>query len=256
VFDQVQLLFDLTGFNDHQLHCLLRFRVGARRRGPEERPSSRRSRPFPSSGTRYVAEGRPDRAGKASIALPIRRSLRGSRGPSRSSTELVTSRINESTGPQVKAVFSDIGQSCHRPHDEPTWQATRPPFKALPVSPVSDLHGEPGRIRGMSPSRSPVGTGACTGCSSVSGWPVKLKSCCRKAKRTIVPADHRFPLSGGWRRAALHPYAQAGAGEPRGHSTPTARRGSHPDTMPCSPPTYRCCSGASRCLAAPSFAYR
>ena len=28
VFDQVQLLSDLNGFNDHQLHCVLRFENG------------------------------------------------------------------------------------------------------------------------------------------------------------------------------------------------------------------------------------
>lgn len=28
IFDQVQLLFDVTGFHDHQLHCVLRFESG------------------------------------------------------------------------------------------------------------------------------------------------------------------------------------------------------------------------------------
>ncbi len=30
-FDQMQRAFDLNGFNDHQLHCVLRFDSGAAR---------------------------------------------------------------------------------------------------------------------------------------------------------------------------------------------------------------------------------
>ncbi|HUJ70167.1 MAG TPA: hypothetical protein VLW86_11625 [Syntrophorhabdales bacterium] len=104
VFDQMQLLYDLTGFNDHQLHCVLRF---------ESRPDGETLRKaviasikaIPILGTRYVSQGgRPrwesvdeTRFGDAYIA--VRRSAEFD--------EFVTHRIDETAGPQVRVCLLD-----------------------------------------------------------------------------------------------------------------------------------------------------
>ena len=98
-FDQVQLLFDLTGFNDHYLHCVLRF---------DSAPDVELLRKavissieaIPILGTRYVEKGRRprweslDRA-RFEDAFAIART-------EAEFDQFVTSRLNESTGPQVK----------------------------------------------------------------------------------------------------------------------------------------------------------
>ena len=40
-FDHLQRAFDLNGFNDHQLHCVLRFDSGARRSRNSEKSGDR-----------------------------------------------------------------------------------------------------------------------------------------------------------------------------------------------------------------------
>jgi NRPS condensation-like uncharacterized protein len=99
VFDQVQLLFDLTGFNDHQLHCVLRFEA--------ELDADILRKAVISSieavailGTRYVDAGRRprwvslDRA-RFDDAFVVTRA-------ETEFEEFVTSRIDETTGPQVR----------------------------------------------------------------------------------------------------------------------------------------------------------
>jgi len=104
VFDQMQLLYDLTGFNDHQLHCVLRF---------ESRPDGETLRKaviasikaIPILGTRYVSQGgRPrwesideTRFGDAYIAVRRSAEFDG----------FVTHRIDETAGPQVKVCLLD-----------------------------------------------------------------------------------------------------------------------------------------------------
>ncbi len=108
VFDQVQLLFDQTGFNDHQLHCVLRF---------ESEPDAEVLRKavvssieaIPILGTRYVDEERRPRwesleRARFSDAFAIART-------ESEFDDSVTSRIDESAGPQVKVCLLGSGHS-------------------------------------------------------------------------------------------------------------------------------------------------
>jgi NRPS condensation-like uncharacterized protein len=58
VFDQVQRLFDSTGFNDHQLHCVLRFESGPNA-GVLKKAVTSSIEAIPILGTRYINGGRP-----------------------------------------------------------------------------------------------------------------------------------------------------------------------------------------------------
>ena len=58
VFDQVQLLSDLNGFNDHQLHCVLRFEDGPDAEVLKEAVISSIAA-IPILGTRYIDGARP-----------------------------------------------------------------------------------------------------------------------------------------------------------------------------------------------------
>jgi len=60
IFDQVQRLFDLNGFNDHQLHCLLSFESrSAPDAGLLRKALAATIAAIPILGARYVAEPRP-----------------------------------------------------------------------------------------------------------------------------------------------------------------------------------------------------
>jgi NRPS condensation-like uncharacterized protein len=56
IFDQIQLLFAITGFNDHQLHCVLRF--GAKLDAAALKKAVACSiEAIPILGTRYIETG-------------------------------------------------------------------------------------------------------------------------------------------------------------------------------------------------------
>ena len=58
IFDQIQLLFAITGFNDHQLHCVLRF--GAKLDATAlEKAVACSIEAIPILGTRYIDGGKP-----------------------------------------------------------------------------------------------------------------------------------------------------------------------------------------------------
>jgi NRPS condensation-like uncharacterized protein len=98
VFDQIQLLFDRNGFNDHQLHCVLRFDQGLDGEVLKKAVISL-IKAFPILGTRYVAGTRPrwtsldpedfDRAfAVAQTEIEIE--------------DFVVSSVDESIGPQIR----------------------------------------------------------------------------------------------------------------------------------------------------------
>ena len=104
IFDQVQALFDLTGFNDHQLHCVLRFESKLDAEVLKKAVISS-IEAIPILGTRYIDEGRRprwesiDRARFEDACAIARRSTEFD--------EFVTSRIDETAGPQVKVCLLD-----------------------------------------------------------------------------------------------------------------------------------------------------
>src|SRR5271157_4025798 len=104
IFDQVQVLFDLTGFNDHQLHCVLRFesKLDAE---VLKKAVILSIEAIPILGTRYIDEGRRPRwesidSTRFEDACAIARR-------STEFDEFVTSRIDETSGPQVKVCLLD-----------------------------------------------------------------------------------------------------------------------------------------------------
>jgi NRPS condensation-like uncharacterized protein len=99
VFDQVQRLFDRTGFNDHRLHCHLRFESELDAEALRKAVVSS-IEAVPILGTRYVAEGRRPRWVRLDRARCADAFAVAPTG--RDFDELVTYRIDESAGPQLK----------------------------------------------------------------------------------------------------------------------------------------------------------
>ncbi len=104
-FDQVQLLFDANGFNDHQLHCVLRFETG-----PDAELLKRAVivsiEAIPILGARYVDGPSPhwtslDPAdfGRAFVVARTQAEFE----------ELVLARVDEGLGPQVRVGVLDGG---------------------------------------------------------------------------------------------------------------------------------------------------
>lgn len=107
IFDQVQHLFDLNGFNDHQLHCVLRF---AARPDAEmfKRSVIASIEAIPILGTRYVDGDRPhwtsldaDDLGRAFAVVRTEAEFE----------EFLPSCVDEGQGPQVRCCFLDSAPS-------------------------------------------------------------------------------------------------------------------------------------------------
>jgi NRPS condensation-like uncharacterized protein len=104
VFDQFQRLSDVNGFNDHQLHCVLRFKSELNAEVLKKAVISS-IEAISILGTRYVASARPrwtsldpDDFGRAFVIV-------------RTETELeafVLSRADETLGPQVRVCLHDV----------------------------------------------------------------------------------------------------------------------------------------------------
>ena len=100
VFDQVQRLFDVNGFNDHQLHCVLRFDAEAAPDADVLREAVLASiEAYPILGARYVDAARPyweslDRADLARAFIVARTQAEFD--------AVLLARANEGCGPQVR----------------------------------------------------------------------------------------------------------------------------------------------------------
>ena len=191
VFDQVQLLFDLTGFNDHQLHCVLRFESG-----PD--PDVLRSaviasiEAIPILGTRYVDQARRprweslDRA-RFGDAFAVART-------EAEFDELVTSRIDERTGPQVKVCLLGSGRHAlaltlnHMVGDAAGFKE----YLYFLCETYTGIAADPGY--------RPVAITADRSMRAVLdrfGIRIKLKSLLAQRKDNNRSGEHRFPLSEG-----------------------------------------------------------
>ncbi len=104
-FDQLQRAFDLNGFNDHRLHCVLRFDSGD---APDpailRRAVSASIEAIPILGTRYADGARPRWVGldpescaRAFVVAPTEADFQA----------LLVARADEDCGPQVRVCLLD-----------------------------------------------------------------------------------------------------------------------------------------------------
>ena len=189
-FDQVQLLFDLNGFNDHVLHCVLRF---------ERRPDGEILKKsviasieaIPILGARYVDGARPrwtsldaDDFGRAFVIAPTQSEFEA----------FVVSRIEEGLGPQVRVCLLDSSPSAvalkmnHMVCDAAGFKTyleflckTYSRLMADPAYRPAAITGDRS-MRGVL-KRFPLG--------------VRLKSLFLQSKDNNRSGDHRFPLDEG-----------------------------------------------------------
>jgi NRPS condensation-like uncharacterized protein len=191
IFDQVQLLFDLTGFNDHQLHCVLRF---------ESEPDGETLRKavissieaIPILGTRYVDDVRKPRwesidSARFSDAYVVAQT-------EMEFDEFVTSRIDESTGPQIKVCLLGSAHSAialtmnHMVCDAAG-------FKEYLYF-LCEIYGTIIADPGYKPT-AVAGDRSMRGVIERFGMGVKLKSLLSQSKDNNRSGDHPFPLSEG-----------------------------------------------------------
>ena len=190
VFDQLQLLYDLTGFNDHQLHCVLRFDSGPDA-GILRKAVIASIEAIPILGTRYVEKGRRphweslDRTRYADAFTLARTEAEFDR--------FVTARIDERVGPQVGVCLL----SSSRPGVALTMNhmvADAAGFKEY-LYLLCEIYGgiladpayRPAIIDGERSLR-PILKRFSAG--------VKLKSLVSQGGENNRPSDHRFPLDG------------------------------------------------------------
>ena len=105
VFDQVQLLYDTNGFNDHELHCVLKFEHGL------EADILKKSvvasiEAIPILGTRYVAGAKPHWTsldpkdfGQAFVIARTEIEFQA----------FAVARVDENVGPQIRVCLLDSG---------------------------------------------------------------------------------------------------------------------------------------------------
>jgi NRPS condensation-like uncharacterized protein len=185
------LLFDLTGFNDHQLHCVLRF---------ESEPDGETLRKavissieaIPILGTRYVDDVRRPRwesidSARFSDAYVVAQT-------EMEFDEFVTSRIDESTGPQIKVCLLGSAHSAialtmnHMVCDAAG-------FKEYLYF-LCEIYGTIIADPGYRPT-AVAGDRSVRGVIERFGMGMKLKSLLSQSKDNNRSGEHRFPLSEG-----------------------------------------------------------
>ncbi|MGA2577580.1 MAG: hypothetical protein ABSH24_16290 [Bryobacteraceae bacterium] len=190
VFDQVQLLFDVTRFHDHQLHCVLKFDSGLDPQVLQKAVISS-IQAVPILGTRYIDGGRPrwtsvgpEEFREAFIVARTEAEFE----------EFVVSRIDESQGPQVKVCL--LGSSpCavaltmnHMICDAADFKR----YLYFLCEIYSGLIADPAyRPAGIAGDRS------MRGVLQFFGMREKFKSLFSQSKENNRCGEQRFPLSGG-----------------------------------------------------------
>jgi NRPS condensation-like uncharacterized protein len=190
VFDQIQLLFGSNGFNDHQLHCVLRF--DQRLDGDVlKRAVISSIEAVPILGARYIEGGRPHWTSldpkdfeRAFILARTEKEL----------ADFVVSRANESLGPQIRVCllnsmpFSLALKMNHMVCDAADFKT----YLYLLCKIYSGLIAEPGY-------RPHVITGdrSMRGVLKRFGMGVKLKSLFLQSDENNLTGGIQFPLSNG-----------------------------------------------------------
>ena len=196
IFDQVQRLFDTLGFNDHQLHCVLRF---ASRPDPEILRKSviASIEAIPILGTRYIADGRPrwsslDR-GDFGRAFAVVRS-------ESAFEEFLVSRGDESSGPQVAVCLLDAASSAvalkmdHMVSDAAGFKSYLYLLSGIYSGLMADPDYRPSRIDGDRSTR---------GVLDRFGIGAKLKALLLENRDNNLTGGPRFPLEEG---GAVRPF--------------------------------------------------
>jgi NRPS condensation-like uncharacterized protein len=190
IFDQVQLLFDVNRFNDHQLHCVLRFESG-----PDAALLKQAVicsiEAFPILGSRYADGPRPhwtslapDRFGAAFVAVRTEAEFEA----------FIVSRIDESRGPQVKVCLLEASPSAvaltlnHMVCDASGFKTYLYFLCQIYAELEADLVWRPTKISGDRSLR---------GVLTRFGPMTKLKSLISQRKDNNRYGKHRFPLSEG-----------------------------------------------------------
>ena len=187
VFDQLQLLFDITGFNDHYLHCVLRFDSGPDAEVLKKAVISS-IEAIPILGTRYIDGDRPhwtsldpDKFDDAFVITHTQMEFE----------EFVVSRIDECRGPQVKVYllgtspFSVALTMNHMVSDAADFKA----YLYFLCKIYSEIMADPAY-------RPPViaGERSMRGVLKRFGLGIKLKSLFSQSKENNYSGDLRFPL--------------------------------------------------------------
>ena len=190
VFDQVQLLSDLNGFNDHQLHCVLRFENGPDAKVLKEAVISSIAA-IPILGTRYIDGARPRWTsldphdfGRAFVIARTEMEFE----------EFLVSRVDEGLGPQVRVCLLDSSpfsvalkmnhMVCDAAGFKPYLQFLCKIYSGLMANPAY----KPAEICGDRSMR---------GVLRRFGMGAKLKCLILQSKENNVTGGDRFPLSEG-----------------------------------------------------------
>jgi NRPS condensation-like uncharacterized protein len=188
IFDQVQLLFDITGFNDHQLHCVLKFETRLDAAVLKKAVISS-IEAIPILGTRYVdgesphwTSIEPDSFGEAFITTRTEMEFE----------ELVVSCVDESRGPQIKVCLLNSSPSAvaltmnHMVCDTAGFKN----YLYFLCKIYSEMMVDPAyRPTTIDEDRS------ISGVLKRIGLGVKLKSLLSQSKENNRSGEHRFPLS-------------------------------------------------------------
>jgi NRPS condensation-like uncharacterized protein len=190
VFDQVQLLFGITGFNDHQLHCVLKFESGLDATVLRKAVISSIAA-IPILGTRYIDGGRPhwasiepDNFGEAFVVTRTEMEFE----------ELIVSCVDESRGPQIKVCLLDSIPCAvaltmnHMVCDAAGFKEYLYFLCRIYSGMMADPAYRPATIDGDRSIR---------GVLKRIGMGVKLRSLLSQSKENNRSGDHRFPLSEG-----------------------------------------------------------
>ena len=190
VFDQIQLLFDITGFNDHQLHCVLKFD------SPLDAEILKKAvissiRACPILGTRYIDGDRPHWVGidpvSLSEAFVIVRTAK-------EFEEIAVGCVDEAKGPQIKVCILDAIPFAialtmnHMVCDAASFKEYIYFLCTIYSKMVSDPAYKP---------TSMVGDRSIRGVLKGIGTGVKLKSLLSQSGDNNRSGSYRFPLSEG-----------------------------------------------------------
>ncbi len=114
IFDQIQLLYETNGFNDHQLHCVVRFERGP---NPEVLKKSviASIEAIPILGTRYIDGARPrwtsldpSDFSRAFVLATTETEFE----------EFLVARVDESVGPQIRVCQFELEPFRRRVQNE------------------------------------------------------------------------------------------------------------------------------------------
>ncbi len=190
VFDQVQLLFDITGFNDHQLHCVLKFES---RLDLEILKNAVMSsiEAIPILGTRYINGKKPHWTGidpsHFGEAFVIART-------EQEFEDIAFSRVDESRGPQIKVCYLDSRPFTialimnHMVCDAAGFKEYLYFLCHIYSGMLSDPEFRPAKI---------VGNRSIRGVLRTIGLDVQLRSLLSQSRENNRAGNHRFPLSQG-----------------------------------------------------------